>query len=113
MLNLALPHPKQLDLAVPANLRGGRPEDATMPSAPAWGPLVTTYAGILEIKPDWVASHRDEVRILDVRSAAELTGELGHLLGAQNADLARSRLALVARSARQGEVARHRVTPKR
>ena len=87
MLNLALPHPKQLDIAVPANMRGGQPEDGKMPSAPAWGPLVTTYAGILEIKPDWVASHRDEIHILDVRSVAELTGELGHLMGAQHIPL--------------------------
>jgi len=97
MLNLALPHPKQLDLAVPANLRGGKPESGTIPSAPAWAPLVTTYAGILEIKPDWVASHRDDVRILDVRSAAELTGELGHLMGAQHIPLEELR-------ARSGEV---------
>jgi sulfur dioxygenase len=87
MLNLALPHPKQLDLAVPANLRGGKPEDGTTREGPSWAPLVTTYAGILEIKPDWVASHRDEVRILDVRSAGELHGELGHLLGAQHIPL--------------------------
>ncbi len=97
MVNLALPHPKQLDLAVPANLRGGKPESGTIPSAPAWAPLVTTYAGILEIKPDWVASHRDDVRILDVRSAAELTGELGHLMGAQHIPLEELR-------ARSGEV---------
>lgn len=97
MVNLALPHPKQLDLAVPANLRGGKPESGTIPSAPAWAPLVTTYAGILEIKPDWVASHRDAVRILDVRSAAELTGELGHLMGAQHIPLEELR-------ARSGEV---------
>ena len=87
MLNLALPHPKQLDLAVPANLRGGKPEEGTMPAAPAWAPLVTTYAGILEIKPDWVASHREEVRILDVRMLGELSGELGHLMGAQHIPL--------------------------
>ena len=87
MLNLALPHPKQLDLAVPANLRGGKPEEGTMPAAPAWAPLVTTYAGILEIKPDWVASHREEVRILDVRMLGELSGELGHLIGAQHIPL--------------------------
>lgn len=87
MLNLALPHPKQLDLAVPANMRGGKPEEGTMQSAPAWAPLVTTYAGILEIKPDWVASHREEVRILDVRMLGELSGELGHLMGAQHIPL--------------------------
>jgi len=87
MMNLALPHPKQLDIAVPANLRGGKPAEGTMSIAPAWAPLITTYAGIQEIKPDWVASHREDVRILDVRSEAELSGELGHLMGAQHIPL--------------------------
>lgn len=97
MTNLALPHPKQLDIAVPANMRGGKTEDGKAPSAPAWAPLVTTYAGILEIKPDWVARHRDEVRILDVRAPSELTGELGHLMGIQHIPLEELR-------ARTGEV---------
>ncbi|MBX3230625.1 MAG: MBL fold metallo-hydrolase [Labilithrix sp.] len=87
MMNLALPHPKQLDIAVPANMRGGQPEDGKAPAPPAWAPLVTTYAGILEIKPDWVAAHRDDVHLLDVRSAVELTGELGHIMGAQHIPL--------------------------
>jgi sulfur dioxygenase len=50
---------------------------------PDWGPIVMTYAGLAEIAPEWVASHRDAVHVLDVRSAAELEGELGHLEGAQ------------------------------
>lgn len=87
MLNLSLPHPKQLDIAVPANMRGGKTEDGKIPAAPSWGPLVTTYAGVLEIKPDWVARHRDDVHILDVRAPAELSGELGHLMGALNIPL--------------------------
>ena len=98
MLNLALPHPKQLEIAVPANMRGGKPAEGTQSSAPpAWAPLVTTYAGIQEIHADWVASHRDDVRILDVRAAAELSGELGHLMGAQHIPLEELR-------ARAGEV---------
>jgi sulfur dioxygenase len=83
MRNLALPHPKQLAIAVPANLRGGRPEDGKTPVAPAWGPVVTTYAGLPEIAPEWVAIHRDEVHVLDVRAPGEFEGELGHLEGAQ------------------------------
>ena len=82
MTNLGLPHPKQLAVAVPANLRGGQPEDGKAPPVPGWGPVVTTYAGIPEIAPEWVARHRDEVRLVDVRSAAEFEGELGHLDGA-------------------------------
>lgn len=83
MRNLALPHPKQLAVAVPANMRAGQPEDGTVTAAPSWGPVVTTYAGLREIAPEWVAVHRDEVHVLDVRSPAELDGELGHLEGAQ------------------------------
>ena len=83
MRNMALPHPKLMEVAVPANLRAGRPEDGKAPAAPDWGPVVNTYAGLWEIAPDWVACHRDEVHVLDVRGRAEFEGELGHLNGAQ------------------------------
>lgn len=83
MRNLALPPPKLLDVAVPANLRGGQPEDGQVPPAPDWAPVVTTYAGSSQIAADWVAGHRAEVHVLDVRGPAEFDGELGHLEGAQ------------------------------
>jgi sulfur dioxygenase len=83
MRNLKLPHPKQIAVAVPANLRAGQPEDGKAPESPQWGPVVTTYAGLPEISPEWVASHRAEVHVLDVRGATEFDGELGHLEGAQ------------------------------
>lgn len=83
MRNLALPHPKQMAIAVPANLRAGEPEAGKAPVAPDWGPVVTTYAGVPEIAPEWLATHRTEVQLLDVRSAAEFDGELGHLQGAR------------------------------
>jgi rhodanese-related sulfurtransferase len=82
MTNLGLPHPKQIALAVPANLRAGEPETPPAPTA-AWGPVVRTYAGLQEIAPEWVAQHRADVHVLDVRGAAELDGELGHLDGVQ------------------------------
>jgi glyoxylase-like metal-dependent hydrolase (beta-lactamase superfamily II)/rhodanese-related sulfurtransferase len=87
MRNLALPHPKQLDVAVPANLRCGKPEHEDAPAAAAWGPLVRTYAGIEEIPPEWVASHRAEVHVLDVRATVELSGDLGQLRGTQHIPL--------------------------
>ena len=98
MENLGLPHPKQLAIALPANLRAGRPPDGTIRCDPEWGPVITTYAGVCEIAPEWVASHRDAVRVLDVRSAAELVGELGHLVDAQAIPLdeLRARVAEVA-----------------
>jgi glyoxylase-like metal-dependent hydrolase (beta-lactamase superfamily II)/rhodanese-related sulfurtransferase len=83
MRNLGLPHPKQIAIAVPANLRSGRPEDGEAPREPSWGPVVMTYGGMPEIGPEWVARHRDEVHVLDVRSPAEFDGELGHIERAQ------------------------------
>jgi glyoxylase-like metal-dependent hydrolase (beta-lactamase superfamily II)/rhodanese-related sulfurtransferase len=80
MKNLGLPHPKQLAIALPANLRAGEPE-GELPRAPDWGPVVTTYAGISEIAPDWVARNRESVTVLDVRSLPEWMGELGHIDG--------------------------------
>jgi glyoxylase-like metal-dependent hydrolase (beta-lactamase superfamily II) len=79
MTNLGLPHPKLLAVAVPANLRSGKPEQPDAAPAPDWAPVVTTYAGLTEIDPEWVARHRDRVRVLDVRTRPELEGELGHL----------------------------------
>ena len=80
MNNLNLPHPRQIDVAVPSNLRCGEPNaDRAMPEKPSWGPVVFTFAGVWEINPLWVGEHRDEVQILDVRSAAEYDGELGHI----------------------------------
>jgi glyoxylase-like metal-dependent hydrolase (beta-lactamase superfamily II)/rhodanese-related sulfurtransferase len=83
MRNLGLPHPKQIAAAVPANMRAGEPDDAAVTSVPAWGPIVRTYAGITEIPPEWVARHRAEVHVLDVRAPVEFAGELGHIQGAQ------------------------------
>jgi sulfur dioxygenase len=83
MTNLGLPHPKRLAVALPANLRAGEPEDGRAPAGADWGPVVTTYAGLAEIAAEWVARHRAEVHVLDVRTPAEYDGELGHLDGAQ------------------------------
>lgn len=83
MNNLGLPHPKQLAVALPANLRSGEPEGGRPPPRPEWGPVVTTYAGVAEIAAEWVAAHRADVHVLDVRSSAECGGELGQLHGAQ------------------------------
>ena len=83
MRNLALPHPKQIAIAVPANMRAGEPEEGHAQTVTPWGPVVRTYAGLPEIAPEWVARHRQEVHVLDVRTQAEFDGELGHLSGAQ------------------------------
>ncbi len=83
MDNMRLPHPKKLDVAVPANLQAGRPSDDQMPVPPAWAPVVTTYSGNLEVSPQWVAAHADDVHILDVRTKHETTEERARIKNAQ------------------------------
>lgn len=80
MENMQLPHPRKLEIAVPANIKGGKPEQ--VPSPPEWAPVVTTYSGTLEITPQWVAAHRNEVNILDVRTKVETDEETLHIEGA-------------------------------
>ena len=83
MENLHLPHPKQIAVAVPANLRSGRSEDAKALRPADWGPVRQSYAGLLEIDPQWVAEHLGEVHVLDVRQLEELDEQLGRIAGAQ------------------------------
>ena len=89
MDNLDLPHPKRLAAAVPANMRCGAPGDgALVPAAPDWGPVVRTFAGVLEIDPEWVHQHRDALTFVEVREAAELdAGPLPSIEGAVNIPL--------------------------
>jgi glyoxylase-like metal-dependent hydrolase (beta-lactamase superfamily II)/rhodanese-related sulfurtransferase len=83
MENLHLPHPKQIAVAVPANERSGRPEGAAAPQPADWGPVRQSYAGLLEIDPEWVAEHRGDVHVVDVRQREELDERLGYIEGAQ------------------------------
>ena len=78
--NMQLPHPRQIDHAVPANLKAGRPDH--IPEPPDWAPVVTTYGGGLEINPQWVAANRDKVTILDVRTKVETDEESTRIAGA-------------------------------
>jgi sulfur dioxygenase len=79
MEHLGLAHPKQIDAAVPANLRCGRPAQADAAGAPEWAPLTYTFAGIWEVQPDWLEEHVREVQIVDVRQPDEFNGVLGHV----------------------------------
>ena len=80
---MQLPHPKKIDIAVPANLKAGKPDDDQMPHAPDWAPVTTTYAGILEVSPQWVAAHLGEVHVLDVRTQVETDEEPARIESAQ------------------------------
>lgn len=82
MDNLKLPHPKKLDIAVPANLKAGRPPDAQLPKQPAWAPVVTTYSNVLEISPQWVAAHLADICLVDVRTKVESDEESARIKGA-------------------------------
>jgi glyoxylase-like metal-dependent hydrolase (beta-lactamase superfamily II)/rhodanese-related sulfurtransferase len=81
---LGLPHPRLIDVAVPANLKCGRPEqDDSAPAAPLGMPLTYTFAGIWEILPQDLEEMAEKVQIVDVRGMDEFDGPLGHIRGAQ------------------------------
>jgi len=84
MTHLGLAHPKQMEHAVPANLRCGKPErEAPEGEEQDWAPLSYTFAGIWELQPNWLEENLDRVQIVDVREPDEFTGALGHIPGAR------------------------------
>ena len=80
MENMKLPHPHKIAEALPGNMRSGKPREAA-PATPSWAPLQRSYAGLPELSPSWVAEHRDQLTILDVRSAEEFEGPDGRVAG--------------------------------
>jgi len=76
--NMKLPHPHRIAQALPANLRSGKPREQ-QDAAPAWGPVQRSFAGLPELAPSWVAEHRNELTLLDVRSSDEFDGPDGRL----------------------------------
>ena len=82
MKHLGLPHPKQMDVAVPANLKCGKPQGPVIGN-PDWAPLVYTFAGIWEVQPNWLEEHLRDVQVIDVREPDEFNGPLGHVPGAK------------------------------
>jgi len=102
MNNLGLPHPKQIDIAVPANLRCGEPEaGAPADREPGWAPLTFTFGGIWEIQPHALEEHLGEVQVIDVREADEFAGPMGHIRDARLVPLGELK-------ARAGEIHRDR-----
>ncbi len=83
MESLKLPHPGRLAQALPANLRCGKPLQDVTDDGTTWAPLQRSYAGLPELPPDWVAEHRDQLTLLDVRSLEEYGGPDGHVPGSQ------------------------------
>jgi glyoxylase-like metal-dependent hydrolase (beta-lactamase superfamily II)/rhodanese-related sulfurtransferase len=92
MANLQLAPPKQLAVALPANLHcgvpRGVPHDAEAPAAQRWAPIEVSGADVPEVTTDWVAAHPAAARVIDVREPDEYTGPLGHIETAELVPLA-------------------------
>jgi sulfur dioxygenase len=100
MEHLGLPHPRQIDIAVPANLLCGRPEGGVAePAVQSWAPLTLTFAGIHEIQPALLVEHLGAVQVVDVREPDEWSGPLGCIAHAR-------RIPLGQLAARAGELDR-------
>lgn len=84
MKNLGLAHPKQIDLAVPANLKCGQPEVAQADAGePTWGNLTYTFGGIWEIQPQALEEVAGRVQLIDVREPNEFNGPIGRIAGSK------------------------------
>ena len=83
MTNLGLPHPKKMDIAVPANMQCGRPGSEDLAEEQAWAPLTYTFAGVWEIAPQSLEEAAAPVAVIDVREPDEYVGPLGHIRGAK------------------------------
>lgn len=89
MHHLGLPHPKLIDVAVPANLQCGRPQAGqTAAAAQDWAALTLTFGGLWEISPDALEECRAQVQVVDVRDKAEFDDTLGHIANACHLPLA-------------------------
>jgi len=86
METMKLPHPGRLAEALPANKRCGKTHQGqgeAPAEQPSWAPVQRSYAGLPELRPAWVAEHRQELTLLDVRTAEEFDGPDGHVPGSQ------------------------------
>src|SRR5690606_17174111 len=82
MANLHLAEPKQMSVAVPANMACG-----LVGKSGPWAPVVRTPGGIPEVTAEWIRDHGSEVRLVDVRESRELEGELPALDGIEHVPL--------------------------
>lgn len=79
MENLNLQHPHQIDIAVPANLKSGRPDKDIPSEEETWANLNYTFAGIWEITPQSLEEVHGKIQIIDVREPIEYNGPMGHI----------------------------------
>lgn len=83
MGSLNLPHPKMMDVAVPANLSCGVARRAP------WAGHAASERGIDEVSVAWLRANLDNVRVLDVRELEERTSDLGSIDGSEHIPLGR------------------------
>jgi glyoxylase-like metal-dependent hydrolase (beta-lactamase superfamily II)/rhodanese-related sulfurtransferase len=76
---IELPHPHRIAEALPGNLPSGKPLEQS--SQQLWGPVGRSYAGLPEVDAGWVAQHRQELTLVDLRSAEEFNGPEGRIAG--------------------------------
>ena len=76
---MKLPHPHKIAEALPGNMRSGKPRQDT--PTEAWAPVSRSFAGLPELSANWVAEHRQQITLVDVRSAEEFNGPDGHIPG--------------------------------
>lgn len=92
MNHLHLQYPAKIDQALPANLSCGLLPSDTVDGEPpperGWAPICRTDSGVPEVDPSWVAEHRQECQVVDVREPAELRGDLGAIPEVDNVPLA-------------------------
>lgn len=80
MLNLNLPMPARMDIALPANNRCGRPVERALRSITpsTWCPsLYRTTDGIPECPIEWVDGRPNHIPLIDIREPDEAEGPLG------------------------------------
>lgn len=85
MANLNLANPKMIHIAVPANLQCGvMPEEDATEEVKAWAPITRTAEGVPEVDVAWLSGNLGAARLIDVRRAEELVGELGAIAGVEH-----------------------------
>lgn len=85
MNNLGLPHPGQMEEAVPANLRCGKRDESSSGTTKAeWGPIIRTFAGVWQVEAEWVYKNLDDLVLIDVREHEEVNASpMGRLPGSK------------------------------
>ncbi len=102
MNNLGLAHPRQIDVAVPANLKCGKPEVAEIGGGdPCWAHLTYTFSGIWEIQPQALEEAFSGLQLVDVREPSEFNGPIGRIAGS-------TLIPLGELAARAGEISKAR-----